>query len=184
MVTTEFLEAWAATKREEQGYANNPNDKGGPTNHGITEVVARADGFTGDMRNLPVERAREIAKKQYWDVMRLDDVAAISPKIARELFDSGFLSGINTAAKWLQRLLNVMNREQRVYGDIKTDGVLGNVSIYNLKLYMEARRKDNGEAVMLKALNALQGAYLIGISEGREANEEFIFGWLANRVEL
>lgn len=30
-----------------------PSDKGGPTRWGITQTIARAHGYTGDMRELP-----------------------------------------------------------------------------------------------------------------------------------
>lgn len=38
------------------------------------------------------------------------------------------------------------------------------------------------EGVLLKALNALQGARCIEITESRQANESFVFGWLSSRV--
>jgi lysozyme family protein len=179
-----FLVAWAATKREEQGYVDNKKDRGGPTNHGITEAVARANGFQGDMKDLPIETAREIAKVQYWDIMNLDRVSVLSLPIALELFDSGFLCGTGESGQFLQYSLNVLNREQSMYGDLKVDGIVGSMSIYNLRLFLEARSKDKGEEVMLKALNVQQGAYLFKITEGRKANEEFFFGWLANRIKV
>ena len=37
---------------------------------------------------------------------------------------------------------------------------------------------------MLKALNCLQGERYIGLAEGRPANEEFVWGWIKNRVDL
>jgi hypothetical protein len=37
---------------------------------------------------------------------------------------------------------------------------------------------------MLKALNCLQGERYIRIAEGRAASEDFVFGWLANRIAL
>ena len=60
-----FLAAWARTIGEEKGYSNNPADKGGETMHGITERVARANGWQGPMRQLPLDRAQEIGKTQY-----------------------------------------------------------------------------------------------------------------------
>ena len=37
----------------EGGYSNHPADKGGATRWGVTEAVARAHGFRGDMPAFP-----------------------------------------------------------------------------------------------------------------------------------
>lgn len=178
-----FLRAWAKTGREEGGYVNNPYDSGGPTNWGITESVARAHGFRGDMRDLTRDRARQIAKEQYWDIMRLDDVAALSVPIAEEMFDTGFNAGQDTVVKFLQRFLNVANRRQRDYQDVRVDGLMGRMTLASLQAYLRIRGRP-GETVALRALNCLQGAYYIDLAERREKDEEFIFGWILNRVRI
>jgi lysozyme family protein len=125
------------------------------------------------MRDLPIETARSIAKEQYWDIMRLYDVAALSVPIAEEMFDTGFNSGQATVVKFLQRCLNVANRRATLYPDMKVDGLMGRVSIFALRAYLD-RRGKNGEVVMLRALNSLQGAFYTDLAERREKDEELV----------
>ena len=64
MATTDnplIARAIDAILRAEGGYVNDPQDKGGETNYGITVAVARANGYAGPMRDLPVAMARAIA---------------------------------------------------------------------------------------------------------------------------
>ena len=183
IMTKEFLDAWAATGRAEGGYSNNPNDTGGETMWGITARVARAHGYEGAMRDLPKETATEIAKAQYWDLAYLDDVAAVSLSVAREMFDTGFNTGIGTAVKFLQRALNALNRQQKDYEDVVADGLMGKLSLAALTAFLKHRGAD-GEKVLLRALNGLQAAYYIAIAENRPQNEDFVFGWILHRVEI
>ena len=94
----------------EGGYVDNPADRGGPTRFGITETVARAQGYRGDMRALPEMEAADIYKRLYWLKPRLDAVAALAPTLAAELFDTGTNMGSTTAAGFLRRALNALNR--------------------------------------------------------------------------
>ena len=94
----------------EGGFANHPSDRGGPTNFGITEAVARAHGYSGAMRNLPRSEAAAIYKRLYWLRPRFDQVARRSEAVASELFDSGVNMGPAVAATFLQRALSALNR--------------------------------------------------------------------------
>ncbi|MES1985466.1 MAG: glycosyl hydrolase 108 family protein [Pseudomonadota bacterium] len=165
----------------EGGYSNHPADRGGPTRWGVTEQVARSFGYAGDMRNLSRDIAVHIYVSRYWTGPKFDQVAAIYPKVAEELFDTGVNMGPAVAAKFLQRALNALNRGAVDYPDIAADGQIGAMTIFALQGY-QAKRGAIGEAVLLKALDALQGARYIDITEGRSANEAFLYGWLANRV--
>lgn len=166
----------------EGGYVNNPDDKGGPTNWGITQQVARAHGYTGDMRNLTRQQALAILDADYWTGPRFDQIAALSPAIAYEMCDTGVNMGPSVPSKFLQRWLNGLNNKGQLFPDLQADGKIGPRTIAALKSFLAARGKE-GEQRLLAALNCSQGARYLELAEGREANETFLYGWLA-RVEL
>ena len=102
-------EIFDAILGKEGGYVNHPDDKGGPTNWGITQAVARAHGYSGDMRNLTRQQALDILTADYWTGPRFDLVSEVSPAIAAELCDTGVNMGPSVQTKWFQRWLNVFN---------------------------------------------------------------------------
>ncbi|HWV13735.1 MAG TPA: glycosyl hydrolase 108 family protein [Sphingobium sp.] len=165
----------------EGGYSHHPADRGGATNFGITEAVARANGYAGDMRRLPRALAESIYRRLYWERPGYAFVAEMVPEIAAELFDSAVNMGPATATGFLQRALNALNRNQKDYPDLKIDRVIGAKTLAALKAFMALRGKA-GEKVLLKAIEALQGERYLALAESRPANEAFLYGWLANRV--
>ena len=166
----------------EGGYSNDPNDSGGATIWGITEAVARAHGYKGEMKDMPRETAVDIYKAQYWDTLSLDDISVISEKIAYELFDTGVNLGVSEAGTFLQRALNVLSDRGTYYATVKVDGQVGAMTVFALKSYMQKRYTMQGEVVLLRALNALQGAFYINLADQQQKDQDFVFGWLRNRV--
>lgn len=167
----------------EGGYSNNPADKGGQTNFGITIAVARENGYAGPMASMTREQAIAIYRAKYWAKPGLYLIAPLSEKVAEELFDTGVNVGTGTAAIFFQRALNVLNRKGTDYPDINVDGGIGPATASAFAAYMK-RNGANAEPVMLKALNCLQGAHYIELAEARSENETFENGWLANRIGL
>ncbi|KAE8754012.1 hypothetical protein FSO04_41935 [Paraburkholderia madseniana] len=94
-----FDDAFAATIGIEKGYTV---DDGGPTMYGVTEAVARAWGYTGDMKDLPLDTAKQIAKQQYWDKYQCDQFDA---RIGSQVFDAAYNGG--HPAQWLQQSAGV-----------------------------------------------------------------------------
>lgn len=180
-MSTAYETAWGRTNKHEGAYANNAADPGGETMHGITARVARAHGFAGEMRDLPITLARQIGKSAYWDIWRGDDVAVESVRIACEIFDTLFNGG--DSPRWLQLGLNLFNRQARDYPDLKVDGRVGMLTITALRKFMIVRGSD-GERALLKYLNCIQGARFAEITERNEALETFFFGWFVNRIEI
>lgn len=165
----------------EGGYSNDANDSGGETCWGITKSVARANGYHGNMMDMPKDTARTIYYKRYVVEPGFDKVLLVSPVIAYELIDSGVNVGQRVAAEWLQRALNCLNQNGSLYPDLREDGKIGAVTINALASYLHAR-KDEGERVLLVALNCLQGAFYMELSQRRQKDEKFLYGWLKNRV--
>lgn len=167
----------------EGGYSNHPADRGGPTNWGITEQVARAFGYRGDMRALPRSTAAAIYKERYWTGPKFDQLASIFPQIGHELFDTGVNMGTAAAARFVQRVLNVCNRGASDYPDIASDGNVGRLTLAAAE-GLKAKRGAGAGEVVRKAIDGLQAARYVEIAEASPSQEAFAYGWLANRVGL
>ena len=165
----------------EGGYVNHPADRGGPTRWGITEAVARRQGYMDDIRYLPQSDAVAIYKRLYWIAPGFDKVAEKAPKLAAELFDTGINMGTGTATGFLQRALNALNRNARDYGDLTVDRRIGPATLLALHAFFR-KRGTGGEDVLLKAVEALQGAHYVRLAETRPSQEAFLYGWIANRI--
>jgi lysozyme family protein len=165
----------------EGGYSNHPADRGGATRWGVTEAVARAHGYRGDMRSFPREEAVAVYRRLYWIRPGFDQIAMRAPHVAAELFDTGVNMGPGTATGFLKRTLNALNRGEVDYDDIGTAPIIDAATLTALDAFM-AKRGTTGEIILLKALEALQGERYLRLAETRPANEAFLYGWLANRI--
>ena len=180
-VTSHFDASLERLLRIEGGYSAHVHDRGGPTHWGITERVARANGYFDDMREMPLSVAREIYRRQYWSACRLDDIAAHSPELADRLFDIGVNMGPGIAGNLLQRCLNALNRGAKDYADIKVDNIIGTVTLYALRGYL-TRRGAPGGRVLVELVKDLQAARYVSITEISVTQEDFLFGWIRQRI--
>lgn len=165
----------------EGGYVDNPDDKGGPTMYGITQITARREGYNGPMQDLPASVARAIYRRRYISDPWFDRVALVSEAIASEAIDTGVNMGPSIAATMLQRWLNALNGDGSRYAAVFADGRIGEVTMDALRKYLRWRGAD-GERVMVCALNCTQGTRYLEIAEQNPAQRQFLFGWLLNRV--
>lgn len=168
----------------EGGYVNNPDDKGGPTKYGITLNTLKRykNGATiNDVMNLSKADAYSIYEYEYYKKPKINAIYDVSPNIAEEVLDSGINMGTQVAISFLQRALNALNYKQSFYEDLVVDGDVGAKTI-NALIAFKTKRGKEGELVLLKALNCLQGERYISLAEKREENETFVYGWLKNRV--
>ena len=107
-------------------------------------------------------------------------MAALSERVAEEVVDSGVNMGTHRAVRFLQRSLNVLNNRGRHYADLTVDGIAGALTLSALAHFLTTRNED----VLVRMLNALQGAFYVELAERREKDERFIYGWFLNRVVI
>lgn len=126
-----FEAAFTRLLGHEGRYSNHPSDPGGETCWGVTVAVARANGYEGPMKEMSVDVARTIYRREYWDKCRAD---AMSDQVRFPLFDGAVNSGVGQSVKWLQRALGVID-----------DGVIGPATL-------AAERNQPGDITAAKML--------------------------------
>lgn len=113
-----FEQCLAVVLDKEGGFSDHPQDKGGPTNMGITwKTFADWQGIdpaglspegreklVADLKALTRREAAEIYRATYWLPMRCGDLPG---PVALMLFDFGVNAGGRTAVKALQRVAGV-----------------------------------------------------------------------------
>ena len=120
----------------EGGYVDDKYDKGGKTRFGITEKVARAHGYTGDMRRLTREQAKEIYHTAYWHRSGAPNYDAA---VGFQVFDIAVNHGIGNAVRMLQRAVGVA--DDGVVGP-RTLSAINSTSVTDLLMLLNAERLE------------------------------------------
>jgi lysozyme family protein len=162
-------------------YSDHPDDRGGPTKFGITQQVARENGYTGDMRNLTRTEAIRIYREKYWLKPGFDKINDINPSVAAVMLDIGVNAGPPVAVRFLQRALNALNRQGKDYPDMVVDGQAGPTTRACMSRYLAIRSRE-GAAVLRGMILAQLSVFYLGLAEKNPSDETFMHGWQVNRV--
>jgi lysozyme family protein len=145
---------------------NNPLDKGGPTNFGITAAeLGQVNGLgraatVAEIQALTKDKAAQIYKAKYISAPGFDKIPDAALRLI--IVDSGVLHGVARAAKWLQQAVGV-----------PADGQIGDITIHAL---------TNGKgATAGKGVLALRFEFIGQILHRDPRQVVFAQGWL-NRV--
>lgn len=156
------------TVKREGGYVNDDTDRGGATRFGITEEVARNNGYDGYMRDLPLDFAVEVYKKKYWEPIRLSE---FNDKGIQELiFDAGVNHGTRWGIRLAQRAYNTLS-----FDEIVEDGLVGPQTITAVNEY---RWPDRLKLAMI----FVRAEYFRSIVKNDPTQKRFIGGWF-NRLD-
>lgn len=190
-----FEIAYGITRQNEGGWHGgtgaNSADRGGETFKGIARRLwpnwagwTFVDDFKGKkgfpnnaLNDYELSRmVRNFYRSEFWSVNRLDDIR--SQAIANEMFDTGVNVGTRQSALWLQRSVNILNRNGTSWRDITVDGVIGNIT-----LGVVNGLSTTDTTALFNLLNIYQGAHYLNLAERDKTQEAFIRGWVT-RVEV
>jgi len=184
--------AYDITLAHEGVYNNDPTDAGGETYKGVArkchpswagwaiiDAAKEEPGFPGNLKdNIVLDfMLREFYKTNYWN--KFDGNGLSEQLLANELFDTGVNMGVSRAVEFLQKALNVLNRNGKLYDDIGEDGKFGNDTIGALNAYLSTDSVN----LLLKIINVLQGMHYIEYAKKSPKQEMYMRGWMS-RVEF
>ena len=191
----DFKRAFEHTMKIEGGYANDPDDAGKETYRGISrryfpdwegwsyiDAAKEKDGFlhiikSKEFFDIHDPKVRLFYKQEFWNKFWGDHQP--NQMIAEEMFDTGVNMSVHRAVKYLQIGLNCLNRDEKLYPDLVTDGAYGQNSHNALKEYLE---RDKQKPLLI-IMNVLQGMHYIDYMTESEEQEKYARGWL-DRVSL
>lgn len=172
----------AAVVSVEGGYVDHKDDPGGATNHGVTEKVARENAYRGDMRDLTKEQALAIYEAKYVDAPGFRGIVAQSVAVGEETIDQGVNMGPRRPSCYLQNALNALNRQGRDYGDLIVDCDVGPATLAAYTALERKRGAVKACELVLKLMDAQQGAEYLRLTSRNAALESFMPGWIDHRI--
>ena len=132
-----FDKAYELTNKIEGGYVNDPRDRGKETWHGISrryhpsleiwEIIdiAKVDvTFPANLEEQDRFRVRlhelkhKFYQKEFWDKLKLGQLVD-KQELANEIYDTAVNMGTPVAVTFVQRALNVLNKQGELYQNLQ-----------------------------------------------------------------
>jgi len=155
----EFNDVIDKVLEHEGGYVNDPSDPGGETKYGVSK---RAYPDV-DIKNLTLEDAKDIYKKDYWSKYRCNEL----PEDLRHVyFDMCVNMGAGRATKIMQETANAKG------ADLKIDGGMGPKTIGAM------------QNVELNRVRAYRVKYYATLIERKPDLAKFYYGWFKRSLEV
>ncbi len=156
----EFDDIIEKVLEHEGGYVDDPTDAGGETKYGISKRAYPDE----DIKELTIERAKELYKRDYWDRFRVSNL----PNRLRHIYvDMCINMGGGRATKILQEACNSKNANK-----IDVDGGIGPATI---------KAASNVEPFRLRAYRVMFYAELV---MKKPEQERFWVGWFRRSCEV
>lgn len=117
-------------------------------------------GLDEDQLEQLIELVRYFYYSEYWVPLRLEEVARINGKVAREVFECAVNLPWRKSCVFLQTALNVLNMRGEIYPDLEEDGFLGEKTQAALRSYFSGPGSEQDlEELLLNCTNGEQYIY-------------------------
>jgi len=147
--------------KAEGGYVNDPDDRGGETNLGVT--IGAWGAYLGrkiepgEMKALTKETVKPFYRAMYWDKVKGDDLPV---GVDYAIFDFAVNAGVGRAAKFIQRAVGALD-----------DGAIGPGT---LALVAKPTRGK-----LLENFAKQKEAFYNSLAEKNPTQKKFLKGWMA-----
>ena len=170
---TTFDEIIEEVLEAEGGFVNDPDDKGGATNFGVTQQsysnFLGSPASVDDVRNMTREEAKECYKKDFWIPAKVD---RLPDNLKHLYFDMVVNIGRRNAGKILQQAVNTKKNS----AVLDVDGIIGSGSLSQIP---DLTLNDVlVERAMFFANNCFDGSRFAK----RTRQNKFLRGWIFHRV--
>ena len=150
--------------RWEGGFVDDPLDRGGATNKGITIGTFRnfygKDATVEQLKNITDEQWLHIFKSGYWDKWKADEIE--NQSIADIVVDWAWASGTVTSIKQVQKILGVA-----------VDGIVGNDTLTAINIA--------GQRSLFDKIRSMRIEFVENIVKRNPSQSRFLKGW-KNRI--
>lgn len=185
-----FRESFEKTMGNEGYYSDHENDSGGETYMGIARNFhpdwrgwdfidqmkreGKRIGHTDPLYNL----AMTFYRNHFWNRVRGDEIR--DQDVANKIFDIAVNMGVQRSILFLQKALNILNKNTELYADITEDGAIGPNTIYTLNRHLDLK----GNEVLLKTIALYQGNHYIKYATKNKSKQVFMYGWVKRAFEI
>ena len=168
---SDFNAAIKTVLAHEGGFVDNPADRGGPTNFGITQASATAylggePASVAFIKAITPEVAAAIYRKLFWTPLHLDEI--VDNRVATVILDLAVLRGIPSVVRAIQSACKV-----------SVDGKMGDATLAAFRILAH----ENPSFLALEVV--LHCQYLFVDFAVRNPEQiQFLEGWIARTQEL
>lgn len=173
---SDFNEAIKVVLKHEGGWVNDPDDRGGETNFGISTLIVEREKITNEfllmpadlkrdpgwMKLMKVEGAMKVYKQLFWD--KFGYAAINDQNVATKIFDCGVNCGPSRSHTMAQKAANACGSVCGV------DGILGPKSVFAINA---CEPKE-----FMSQMRAQMEAYYSAIIVKRPQNAKFRNNWM------